>query len=788
MKENNRTNTILMALLGCMLIAAYLWFINNTDALNYLKLQIPRAEIIAKAEDSLKASPLSDRELNRDVRLSIDEDLFRFFQHQNRGNESALPAMIGAMVVEWKGKIENEKVEYSLSYDFQGNLRGFEKIFPKQADSTELRGNQAFRAANDFLHSQGVDTTALTITERSGKRENGIQKFDVTFTGPSILSSNLETTYTVSIAGTQIVKYESSLSIDSEKFKYPAFEKTGDTVFQVTTAVIWMVVIIILVVVFLKRLKREEIEFKRALGVGIVMLLFTGVMIGIAAWPEWAGVLLGGVFGGLFVGAASVVVFAVAESLTREVWPEKVALLDLIFQGRFRVRELGRAILIALFISGITLFFLGGVTLLSERLNLSYLNFKNEDLWALSGSLDIIKRFVDIFVGSFFKALVFLAFLSAFVRIRVQRNSVFMTIMTVVLALAGLFLFFLEPFYLSYPAMFPLAFLWVYWVRKYDLVTIFFASFLTFMVADLYQLALLPEGFGGIFSLLAGSILLILLGLGIFLVFGKRAIADFESYVPEYVSRIAERERFLRELEIARRIQTQFLPQEEPQFAGLDIASICKPAMEVGGDYYDFIMEDGKYFSVVVGDVSGKGVSAAFYMTMTKGIIKTLAKRVKAPSKILSELNEVFYENAPRNIFVSALYGIFDMERRTLTFARAGHNPLLVRKNKFSVMELLNPKGIAIGMEKGPLFSRIIEEQSVHVEPGDIFIFYTDGISEAMNTRGEEFGEERLETLLLQNASGSAKDILENIRKSVFDFAGSAPQHDDFTMVVVKVG
>jgi serine phosphatase RsbU (regulator of sigma subunit) len=127
------------------------------------------------------------------------------------------------------------------------------------------------------------------------------------------------------------------------------------------------------------------------------------------------------------------------------------------------------------------------------------------------------------------------------------------------------------------------------------------------------------------------------------------------------------------------------------------------------------------------------------------------------------------------------------MERRTLTFARAGHNPLLVRKNKFSVMELLNPKGIAIGMEKGPLFSRIIEEQSVHVEPGDIFIFYTDGISEAMNTRGEEFGEERLETLLRQNASGSAKDILENIRKSVFDFAGNAPQHDDFTMVVVKI-
>jgi serine phosphatase RsbU (regulator of sigma subunit) len=311
-----------------------------------------------------------------------------------------------------------------------------------------------------------------------------------------------------------------------------------------------------------------------------------------------------------------------------------------------------------------------------------------------------------------------------------------------------------------------------------------------FGILNLFDLSFLPMIGRGLLSHVGVetiSIGFLIFFAGIFLVYRKQSVIDFEHYVPEYVSRLAERERFLQELEIARNIQMKFLPQSPPSFSQLEIASICKPAMEIGGDYFDFISEGSDHLSVVIGDVSGKGVSAAFYMTMAKGILKTLSKKIKHPKQLLNEANEIFYENAPRNVFVSVIYGHFDMQNKTLTFARAGHNPVIVRKRISAKPELFIPKGLAIGLEKGKLFSDIIEEETIAIEPHDIFVFYTDGVTEAMNKKEEEFGEERLREIIDANANLSAQDLLNTIVKEVKQFTGKAHQHDDFTMVVVKV-
>jgi sigma-B regulation protein RsbU (phosphoserine phosphatase) len=274
---------------------------------------------------------------------------------------------------------------------------------------------------------------------------------------------------------------------------------------------------------------------------------------------------------------------------------------------------------------------------------------------------------------------------------------------------------------------------------------------------------------------------------GLYFVFSKNSVAEFENYVPAYVSRIAERERFLKELEIARSIQMRFLPATPPVFPKLDIACLCKPAMEVGGDYYDFIKHDDSRLGVVIGDVSGKGVSAAFFMTMAKGIIKALSRINPSPKSLLSDMNSVFYENTPKEVFISLIYGFFDVNNNTFIFARAGHNPLIVRKSVGGAPELLNPRGLAIGMEKGPVFSATIEEKALPIQAGDVFLFYTDGISEAMNKNGDEFGEDRLSQLASQYAGEPAHAILDKITDDVTRFANGAKQHDDFTMVVVKV-
>ncbi len=177
------------------------------------------------------------------------------------------------------------------------------------------------------------------------------------------------------------------------------------------------------------------------------------------------------------------------------------------------------------------------------------------------------------------------------------------------------------------------------------------------------------------------------------------------------------------ELEIARDVQMSFLPVKNPQFKGLDIAAKCIPALEVGGDYYDFVRLDESRLGIIIGDVSGKGTQAAFYMTLTKGFVKALSKTIKSPSEFLIQINELFYENVERGTFISMIYGIFDLKENTLTFSRAGHNPVLARQSDKNEIELLNPVGLALGLEKGQIFSRTIKELKVTCVPVMLLYF-----------------------------------------------------------------
>ena len=138
-------------------------------------------------------------------------------------------------------------------------------------------------------------------------------------------------------------------------------------------------------------------------------------------------------------------------------------------------------------------------------------------------------------------------------------------------------------------------------------------------------------------------------------------------------------------------------------------------------------------------------------------------------------------------MFISVIYGRFDMEKKTLTFARAGHNPVMGWKSIGSETKILDSRGIAIGLEDGKLFGATIEEKSISIESGDLFVFYTDGISEAMNHKADEFGEERLGQLITDYAQKDAQAFLETVTAEVHQFVGDAEQHDDLTMVVVKV-
>ncbi|NIR52398.1 SpoIIE family protein phosphatase [candidate division KSB1 bacterium] len=250
---------------------------------------------------------------------------------------------------------------------------------------------------------------------------------------------------------------------------------------------------------------------------------------------------------------------------------------------------------------------------------------------------------------------------------------------------------------------------------------------------------------------------------------------------------LREQERLRKELEVARRIQLSTLPQADPQISGLDISGVSIPALEVGGDYYDYLeLVDGR-FGVVVGDVSGKGTSAALYMSQLKGILKTAAKFYSSLKELMNELNTLTFMSIESKSFITLTLGAFDIKRRKFSLVRAGHLPLIYYCAKEKQCREIVPKGIGVGLENGRLFSTELEEAEFKFDSGDVFLFYSDGIIEARNSQGKEFETEFMMNMVAQNGCQNAFSLREAIISQVHTFTGNSSQLDDMTLVVVKV-
>ena len=249
----------------------------------------------------------------------------------------------------------------------------------------------------------------------------------------------------------------------------------------------------------------------------------------------------------------------------------------------------------------------------------------------------------------------------------------------------------------------------------------------------------------------------------------------------------ADKERLEEELRIARKIQMSLLPQGTVTLPGLRVAALCLPAAEVGGDYYDLLPLSDTRMGVLVADVSGKGTSAALYMAELKGLVLSLSRIYESPARLLGEANRILAANMDPRSFITMTYAVVDTARRTMTYARAGHNPVIQLSK--GLTRVLTPAGLGLGMDRGERFEEILEEAEVPLEGGDVFLFFTDGLSEAMNGRAELFGERRLRDVLEQVIATESDEvelkdrILEEIRR----FVGDAAQHDDMTMVILKV-
>jgi serine phosphatase RsbU (regulator of sigma subunit) len=249
----------------------------------------------------------------------------------------------------------------------------------------------------------------------------------------------------------------------------------------------------------------------------------------------------------------------------------------------------------------------------------------------------------------------------------------------------------------------------------------------------------------------------------------------------------AEKQRLEEELRIARQIQMSLLPLDTVSMAGVRIAALCLPAAEVGGDYYDLLPLSDTRMGVLVADVSGKGTSAALYMAELKGLVLSLSRIYDSPAALLCEANRILAANMDNRSFITMTYAVVDMEARCIRFARAGHNPIIHLERKTGRTRVLAPAGMGLGMDPGERFDQVLEEAEAPLRRGDVFVFFTDGLSEAMNDRAELFGEGRLRDLIERSESLGTEQMKDAILTGIRAFVGEAAQHDDMTLVVLQV-
>jgi len=248
---------------------------------------------------------------------------------------------------------------------------------------------------------------------------------------------------------------------------------------------------------------------------------------------------------------------------------------------------------------------------------------------------------------------------------------------------------------------------------------------------------------------------------------------------------LAEKRRIEQELLIAQEFQKFLLPKECPRIAGIEIAASSLPAHEVGGDFYDFFWLDGERLGIVIADVAGKGVRGALVMTMMRSVMRAESPHGPSPCAVLERVNERILADTRERIFITMIFAILDLSRRTLTFARAGHEPLVAFSRTDGAVRLLAPDGIALGLVDSRLFS-LIRDIEVPLNDGDIVVLYTDGMIEAMDERGREYGQERLLDMLRTHSEASAEDLVHTFVTDVRRFTRGQRQSDDVTLVVLK--
>jgi sigma-B regulation protein RsbU (phosphoserine phosphatase) len=248
---------------------------------------------------------------------------------------------------------------------------------------------------------------------------------------------------------------------------------------------------------------------------------------------------------------------------------------------------------------------------------------------------------------------------------------------------------------------------------------------------------------------------------------------------------MAEKQRIEQELSLARTFQKMLLPQFTPSSPNFEIEGFYEPAMEVGGDYFDYIEIDERHLGIAIGDVSGKGIPGALVMATVRATLQAEARITLSPLEALRIVNERVSRDTQDGVFITMTYGVLDLVEGTFRFCRSGHEPVICCQYGEEGVKTHSPAGIALGIAGGELFN-VTEEETIQLSEGTTAVLYTDGVIEAMDGQRDQYGEERLHAILSEHRRESPGRIIQHVVADIGEFTRGLPQHDDITLVVLR--
>lgn len=794
-------------ILAGILLLAVIIVLYPYGVYNSLNLQITRPEAIEKAKKFLTEQNINQQGFSTEAFLDNSPVEMRYLIKKLGGKKFKEYIKQHNTNLSWSVMFHQnlpkqiQQTTYFVDVAQDGSIFGFRREIPDSIEIHSISKSEATDLINSFLMKKYDDEfNGFKLVE--SKEEQYKKRVDFSFRWEKEEADvNAKTILTAKVQGDQVGSYSYYFEVPQTDREY---FRAADAIYGTISVVFVIFLMMIAFYLFLKKYHQGEIWINVGRSI-FILYFFLSLIEVINMWPGIGqGTMIGNlsflytkiivllINGFILQFFIALLVFAswtVGESYARSLWPEKLKGVDSFIKGHLFSIHSGTGLMKGMVI-GIAIalsFLLGGIFVNRPDGNLNIVP---------SGLMEIFIGWfpaLGVILGAFTKAsLASIAITFFIVNISYQRwkkkwISILLSGLVTVLGFAiastppslnnfviDLISYFLFGCFLAY----------LYFL--FDLLTIASVLFYTSLISYSFALYAADNSFFNInFAIVA---LLFFVSPIIYLISRlKNEEFVLENYgMPSHIQKISERERLKKELEIAAKVQLSLLPKEEPKIPGYEISAISIPAIEAGGDYFDFVKLSGDKLGIAIGDVSGKGVGAAIYMTLTKGILQAHAEEDVSPKNVLGKVNRLLYKTIEKNSFVSMFYAILDTNKHTILYSRAGHNPGILCSQEGGDTKLLFSKGMALGLEEGHIFTSTLNEEEISLQKGDVFVLYTDGFTEAMNERHEEFSEVRFIKIIESNRKLSTRELLELILKEVKKFVDNFPQHDDMTLVILK--